>query len=151
MARMHSGAKGKSGSTRPENPVKPAWIPLGDKELEMLIVKLSKEGMSTSKIGLLLRDQYGIPDVKLVSGKTITKILKEKDISFELPEDLMALIRRAVMIRKHLEENHKDQPAKRGLILTESKINRLVKYYKGTKRLEPTWKYNPETVKLLVD
>lgn len=151
MARMYSRKKGKSGSTRPANPTKPAWIQLKDKEIEMLIVKLAKENMSKSKIGLLLRDQYGIPDVKLVTGKSITQILDAKQLTPEIPEDLMNLIRKAVFIRKHLEENHKDQPAKRGLILTESKIMRLSKYYKGTGKLDVAWKYNPETIKLLVD
>jgi small subunit ribosomal protein S15 len=62
----------------------------------------------------------------------------------------MALIKRAVMIRKHIEENHKDMTGKRGLQLTESKIKRLVKYYKRTGVLDKTWKYDPEKVKLIV-
>lgn len=151
MARMHSGKKGKSGSTRPSKPAVPAWVPLKNKEIEMLIVKLAKEGRSSANIGLILRDQYGVPDAKLVTGKSITTILKEKKLSPELPEDLMALVRKAVMIRKHLEENHKDEPAKRGLLLTESKVMRLVKYYKNNKVLAQDWKYDPKTIKLLVD
>lgn len=151
MARMHSRKKGKSGSSRPANPVKPAWVPLKQKEIEMLITKLAKEGNSASKIGLLLRDQYGVPDVKLVTGKRISQILTEKKLIGDIPEDLMALIRKAVLIRKHLEDNHKDQPGKRGLILTESKIMRLAKYYKRTAKLPATWKYDPETIKLQVD
>jgi small subunit ribosomal protein S15 len=126
-------------------------LPLKQKEIEMLIVKLAKEGVPPSRIGLTLRDQYGVPDVKLVVGKTITKILEAKEIKADIPEDLMALIRKAVLIRKHLEENHKDQPGKRGLKLTESKILRLSKYYKGTGRLPANWKYDPETIKLQVD
>ena len=151
MARMHSRKKGKSGSSKPVNPVAPAWVPLKAKEIEMLIVKLAKEGVPASKIGLLLRDQYGIPSVKVVVGKSISALLKEKDLVNEIPEDLMALIRKAVLIRKHLEENHKDQPGKRGLILTESKILRLSKYYKGTGRLDASWKYDHKTIRLQVD
>ncbi|MBR9703495.1 30S ribosomal protein S15 [Candidatus Woesearchaeota archaeon] len=151
MARMHSRKRGKSGSSKPASPSVPTWLPLKQKEIEMLILKLSKEGVPPSRIGLTLRDQYGVPDVKLVTGKTITKILEAKNIKADIPEDLMALIRKAVLIRKHLEENHKDQPGKRGLKLTESKILRLSKYYKGTERLPKTWKYDPETIKLQVD
>lgn len=151
MARMHSRKKGKSGSTKPAQLVKPAWVPLKAKETELLVTKLAKEGASASKIGLLLRDQYGVPDVKLVTGKTIGNILAEKKLAGEIPEDLMALIRKAVLIRKHLEENHKDQPGRRGLILTESKIMRLSKYYKRAGKLARTWKYDPETIKLQVD
>lgn len=151
MARMHSRKKGKSGSTKPEQKTAPAWVALKQKEIEMLIVKLAKDGNSPSKIGLILRDQYGVPDIKLVAGKKVTQILEDKKVSSEIPEDLMALIRKAVLIRKHLEENHLDEPAKRGLILTESKIMRLSKYYKRTGRLDTTWKYDPKTIRLQVE
>lgn len=151
MARMHSRAKGKSGSKKPAVLTKPSWVTLKDKEIEMLVLKLSKENLSPSQIGLTLRDKYGIPDVKLLTGKSITTILAEKDINPDFPEDMMALIKKAVFIRKHLEDNHKDEPAKRGLILTESKIMRLGKYYKREGKISADWKYDPKKIKLLVD
>ena len=150
MSRMHSGARGQSGSTKPTKKVVPGWLKYKAKEVELLVVKYSKEGKTPSQIGLYLRDEYGIPDVKLVTSKSITTILAEKKLDTEIPEDLMALIRKAVLIRKHLEDNHKDQPGKRGLRLTESKIMRLAKYYRGTGRLDITWKYDPEKVKLTI-
>ena len=71
MSRMHTGKKGKSGSNRPEERSKPAWVRYGDKEVIMLIQKLSKEGNSPSQIGLILRDVYGIPDVRpIINTKT---------------------------------------------------------------------------------
>ena len=151
MARMHSRARGKSGSTKPSKKVVPSWLKYKSKEVELLIVKYAKEGMNPSHIGVYLRDEYGIPDVKLVTKKSITQILKEKNLLKEIPEDLMALIRKAVLIRKHLGENKKDMPAKRGLQLTESKIKRLTKYYKRTGRLPMTWKYDPDRIKLVVE
>ena len=60
-------------------------------------------------------------------------------------------MRRALLIRKHMEENHKDMSAKRGLQLTESKIGRLVKYYKKTGKVEWGWKYDPEQIKIYVE
>ena len=42
-------------------------------------------------------------------------------------------------------------PAKRGLELTESKIRKLVKYYKKTKKLESDWKYDPDKIRLLIE
>jgi small subunit ribosomal protein S15 len=60
-------------------------------------------------------------------------------------------MRKAVLIRKHLEENKQDMPGKRGLQLTESKINRLAKYYKETGKLDTAWKYDPERIKLQVE
>lgn len=151
MARMHSRKKGKSGSTKPLTKTKPTWQRYGDKEVELLVLKLAKQGMSASQIGLHLRDTYGIPSVKLTCGKTISQILQNQKMSPELPEDLFNLMKKSVLIRKHLEENHKDQPAARGLLLTNSKILRLIKYYKRSKRLAKDWKFDPAKIKLFVE
>jgi small subunit ribosomal protein S15 len=151
MARMHSRAKGKSGSTKPSKLSVPSWLQYKPKEIELLVVKYAKEGKAPSQIGLLLRDEYGIPDVKVITGKTILAILKEKSLATPIPEDLMALIRKAILVKKHLAENHKDMTAKRGIQLTESKIMRLAKYYKRTGRLPATWKYDPEKVRLSIE
>ena len=127
MSRMHSGAKGKSGSSKLVKKVKPTWTAHKPKEIELLVGKLAKEGNTSTKIGVFLRDNYGIPDVKIMTGKSITVIMNEKGLLHEVPEDLRSLIRRTILIRKHLETNKQDQPAKRGLKLTESKINQLLK------------------------
>ncbi len=151
MARMHSRKKGKSGSTKPSEKSKLSWIRYKPKEAELLVVKLSKEGKTPSQIGLFMRDVYGIPDIKLVTGKSITAILNEKSLLSKIPEDLMALIKRSVKLRKHLGPNKQDVSAKRGLELTESKIRRLVKYYKNSGKLEQSWKYDREKIRLLVE
>lgn len=151
MARMHSRAKGKSSSKKPLDTTKPLWVRYREKEVEMLIAKLAKEDLSSSEIGIILRDSYGIPNIKQVTGKKIQQILKEKNLLKEVPEDLKALIKRALMIRKHMENNKQDMTAKRGLQLTESKINRLVKYYKTNKKLPAEWKYDPETAKMFIE
>ena len=111
MARMHSRARGKSGSTKPVKKVVSSWITYKPKEVELLVIKCAKEGLTSSQIGIKLRDAYGIPDVKLMTKKTITAILHEKDIKKDIPEDLMALIKKSILIRKHLEDNKHDQPA----------------------------------------
>jgi small subunit ribosomal protein S15 len=151
MARMHSGARGKSRSTKPSNPVKPAWLTQSTKETELLVVKYAKEGKSPSQIGILLRDEYGIPSIKLVTGKSVAQILKEKELLADIPEDVMALIKKVVLIKKHQDENKKDMTAIRGLRLAESKINRLVRYYKSTGRLAADWSYDPDRIKLYVE
>lgn len=151
MARMHSRDKGKSGSTRPSNPRVPSWLSYKPKEVELLVLKYAREGLSPSKIGIRLRDHHGIPDVKLVTRKSITKILEEKGLLKEIPEDLMALIAKIVKLKKHMEENHKDMSGKRGLQLTESKLLRLVKYYKRTGRLPADWKYDPSRLELYLE
>ena len=88
MARMHSRKRGKSGSKRPLRKTQLSWIRYKPKEIELLIVKLAKEEKTPSEIGLIMRDTYGIPDIKAVVGKPITKILEEHKLSSKLPEDL---------------------------------------------------------------
>ncbi len=148
MARMHSRAKGKSGSRKPGKKAVPGWLKYTPKEVELLVVKYAKEEMKTSIIGLHLRDQYGIPSVKAITGKSVSQILKEKKLEPELPEDLMALIKKSVLLKKHLDVNKKDYSSKRGLQLTDSKIRRLVKHYKATKKLPQEWSYDPERFKM---
>ena len=112
---MHSRKKGKSGSNKPIEQKKKAWFIHDSKEVESLILKLTKSGITKSEMGLVLRDSYGIPDVKAVTNKTIGKILQENKVVQELPEDLNALIKKEVKLTKHLIENKHDQAAKRGL------------------------------------
>jgi len=57
-----------------------------------------------------------------------------------LPEDLYHLIKKAVAVRKHLDKNRKDKDAKFRLILIESRVHRLARYYKRTRQLPPNWK-----------
>ena len=150
MARRYSGKKGKSGSSKPALKTKHTWIRYTPKEIESLIIKIAKNTKSPSSIGLILRDAYGIPDVKALTTKKITQILKEHNLLSELPEDLTALIKKDISLRKHIEKNKKDMTAKRGIQLTESKINRLVKYYKRENILPPTWKFEKDKTQLLI-
>jgi small subunit ribosomal protein S15 len=58
-----------------------------------------------------------------------------------LPEDLATLVKKAEDLRKHLGKNKKDYVNKRSLAMVESKIHRLVKYYRGNGQLKPDWEY----------
>lgn len=150
MARMHSRKKGSSGSTRPARLEKPEWIELAPEEVESEVVRLARKGHSKSMIGTIMRDSRGVPLVKVVAGKKISQILKENEIEAPLPEQLANLVRKALAIRKHLELNHKDLEAKKGLNRTESKIYRLIKYYKKKKILPQDFKYDVEKIRTLV-
>ena len=151
MARMYSRKKGKSGSTNPAKKHVPSWVKYGAKEIELLVVKYAKEGKSSSQIGIILRDEYGVPDVKLITKKGITQIMVEKKLSKKLPEDVVFLLKKVLAIQEHLKENHKDQPAKRGLTLTQSKILSLVRYYKKAGRVDKDWNYDPKQIKMFID
>lgn len=144
--------KGQSHSTRPARAGPPRWLKLdmSPSDIELLVVELAKKGYPPSMIGIILRDQFGIPLVKQVIGKKIEQILEKHGIRVVVPEDVFNLMKRAVNLRRHLDEHPKDMHSKRGLIEIESKIHRLVKYYKRVGKLPADWKYDPETAKLIV-
>jgi small subunit ribosomal protein S15 len=154
MARMYARKRGRSSSKRPFSlrlkHEAPEWVELTAEEVERKVVEFADQGVSTSQIGIRLRDGYSVPSVALVTGKRITAILKERDITGPLPEDLMNLMRKALLLRKHLGVHKSDLHNKRALQLTESKIRRLVKYYKRTKILPGEWKYKPELAEVVM-
>ena len=151
MARLYSRKKGKSGSKRPLQRVAPAWMAHDKNVVEQLIIKLAKSRTPPAHIGTILRDTYGIPDIKAATGKRVLSHLKSNNITPNLPEDLTSLIKRDIIIMKHLESHKKDIPSRRGLQLTESKILRLSTYYKKKGVLPPEWTYDRSKAKLLVE
>ena len=154
MARMYARRRGRSGSKRPFSfrlmETVPEWVEMTAEEVERKVVELYERGVTTSEIGTILRDRYGVPSVVLVTGEKITAILKGKNIAGEIPEDLLNLMRKALRVRKHVEVNKKDLHNKRSLHLTESKIRRLVKYYRREKVLPEEWQYKPEIAEFIM-
>ncbi len=148
MAKMHSRGRGKSGSTRPAVRTKPLWLRYTEKEIELLVTKLAKEGKTMSEVGLILRDSYGIPDVKTITGRKIRDILVEKKLEPKIPDDLFSLMRKLLRLQSHVAAHKQDNACLRGLHLTQSKIKRLVDYYKRAKRLPIDWKYDTQSIKL---
>lgn len=144
---MHSRKKGQSGSTRPAQLEIQPWFPHTAEEVEAKVVELARKGATSSLIGLQLRDEYGVPLTKIITGKKISEILRNNDLLPELPEDLASLARRALKIRRHLEDSRKDLEAKKGLNRTEAKLRRLVKYYIRTGVLGQDFKYRPDSIK----
>lgn len=66
------------------------------------------------------------------------------------PEDLTNLFKKADAVRKHLAVNRKDKDSKFRLILIESRVHRLARYYKTRGQLEPSFKYDSATVSTLI-
>ena len=147
---MYSRKKGKHGSKRPIKKAIPGWVRYDAKETEALIVKLAKTGKTTSEIGLILRDSYGVPSVKNITGNKITKILEKNNLKPKLPEDIVALINKDILIMKHLEANKHDMAVRRGQIITESKIDKLTKYYKRTGKLSKDWIFDRTKAKTFI-
>lgn len=119
-------------------------------EIEETIFKLHQEGLSTAAIGVRLRDGYGVPNVRLATGKSILEILQGKNVKFAMPEDLSGLIKRAMSLQVHLKEHSKDLSNRRGLQLIESKIRRLSRYYKERGLLPAEWDYSTKVAELQV-
>src|SRR2546427_7149278 len=125
MARLYSGKRGSSGSTRPVSRRPPAWFKYEPEEVEALVLKLSKEGNSPSLVGQILRDKYGIPLVSQVAGRRLEHIIPIESRT-KLPEDLDNLLKKATSATRHLEKNRKDYPNKRDLALIERSEERRV-------------------------
>jgi small subunit ribosomal protein S15 len=141
---MPKQKKGKSHSTRPVSKRPPSWCKYQPEEVEAIILKLAKEGHPPSRIGTILRDQYAIPLVKPITGKTITQILKAAELAPVIPEDLGNLLKTAARLMTHLEKNKKDLHNKRALQLVEAKIHKIARHYKREGVLPPNWKYEPK-------
>mmetsp|Transcript_42531 Transcript_42531/g.40785 ORF Transcript_42531/g.40785 Transcript_42531/m.40785 type:complete len:154 (+) Transcript_42531:42-503(+) len=152
MGRMHAPGKGISRASRPYVRTAPGWLKnlYTSEDVQEHIVKLAKKGLTPSKIGVILRDSRGIAQVKSLTGTRILRILKSKGLAPELPEDLYCLIKKALNVRKHLERNKQDKDGKFRLVLIESRIHRLARYYKRTRVLPPNWKYDSATASTLV-
>src|SRR5436309_7862739 len=150
MARIHAHRKGKSGSTRPYLKTNPEWVVMEKAEIEETIVRLHQEGLSTASIGVRLRDAYGVPNVHLATGRSVTEILSSKGTKFTLPEDLASLIKRAASLQSHLKDHRKDLSNRRGLELIESRIRRLSRYYKSRGVLPADWDFSLKLAELQV-
>ena len=147
MARMYGKNKGISKSSMPFKKRAPRWMTVSSSEIVQRIETLAKKGFMPSKIGVILRDSFAIPQSHLLTGSKILRILKKKGAAPEFPEDLYFLMRKAVTMRKHIEKNSRDRDSKYRLILNESKIHRIVRYYKLKKQVPATFKYSYKTAK----
>ncbi|CAA0835584.1 40S ribosomal protein S13-2 [Striga hermonthica] len=113
------------------------WLKTSSQDVKDNMCKFAKKRLTPSQIGVILRDSRGIAQVKSVTRSKILHILKVHGLAREIPEDLYHLIKIAVALRKHLERNMKDKNSKFRLILMESRIHRLARYYSKTKKLPP--------------
>ncbi len=148
MGRMHTHRHGKSHSIRPVTLRVPSWTIPSPKEIEELVVKYTKDGLTPSQIGIKLRDQHAIPLIKPITKKSIGEILEENDLKTEMPEDLENIVKKAVGLQKHLKEHRGDNRNVRSLELIEAKVHRLSVYYKRIERIPKTWKYKSVVAQL---
>ncbi len=110
---------------------------------------MAKDGLTPSEIGLRLRDEYSVPLVKSVLGKSVLEILEENGLRPSLPEELDRLIKKAKRLQEHLKAHKGDRKNVRSLELLEAKIHRLSKYYKSVGLLPEDWKYTTVVAQLM--
>jgi small subunit ribosomal protein S15 len=148
MARIHSHRHGKSHVTRPTSKSNPSWVTTTPEEARATVLKLAKDGTSPSKIGQILRDDYGVPLVKPLLGKSLGRVLADGKASPKVPQDLQDLIERAQRVQKHLQSHKSDKKNVHSLELVEAKIYRLSKYYKQKGLLPGEFKYTAVVAQL---
>ncbi len=106
---------------------KPVWLKYTEAEIKAIILKLAEKGLTSEKIGLILRDQYGIPKAKFYNIK-ISKILKEsKKYNDPIIKNLDIKLAKII---KHFEKNKQDKKAERALIITKAKFKKIKDYNK---------------------
>jgi small subunit ribosomal protein S15 len=130
---------------------KPEWVTATAVDVATQAVQLAKGGMGPALIGQTLRDSYGVPSSRAVAGKRLTVVLSEHGVKPEIPDDLQALLKRVVHLQRHLQTHPKDLSNRRGLSLMESRIRRLARYYRRTRRLPETWRYSAAGAALQVE
>jgi small subunit ribosomal protein S15 len=121
---------------------------MSQKDVEDLIVKMAHEGLPPSIIGERLRDEYGIPSVKKLIGKSVVDVLREGNVAPPIPEDLNNLLRKARRIMDHLNTFHSDRKSKHALELVEASIYRLANYYKRKGVIPNNWQYKAVVAQL---
>jgi len=104
---------------------KPAWLKLKEDELKKIIAELSKK-YPASQIGIILRDQYGVPTTRLY-GKKLKMYLEELGINSN--EDLQSAEKKVERLKEHLKDNITDRKAKHKLQKAQSHLNKTQRYF----------------------
>ena len=111
-------AKQKKLETEDKEEIKP--------DIEKTIIELAKSGMTSEKIGLVLKQRYNIKNIKKEIGKRISKVLKENNLYVDA--DIKNIKEKLEKLKKHSEKNKHDYVAKRKIVIEASKLRRLEKY-----------------------
>lgn len=103
---------------------KSSWVTAKPEEVKEKIIELAKQGMSPEKIGLVLRDQHGIPKAKAL-GLRVKKVLVDakrwEDTEKKTTEAKVA------KLSAHMAKHKHDNKAKRSLMTHESRIHSRIK------------------------
>mgnify|MGYP001593693614 CR=1 FL=1 len=104
---------------------KQTWLKYTEEEVKAIILKLANKGLTAEKIGLIIKDQYGIPSVRIY-GLKIKQVLGDK---FQEPT-IINLEKKVKKIEEHLKKNKPDKKAKRAVTITSAKLRKRKEYQK---------------------
>ncbi len=104
---------------------KPTWLKYTKEEVVAIVKKLAEKDITSEKIGLILRDQYGIPSVRLY-GIKMKEAMEDK---FQEPTTLN-LDKKLKKIIYHFKKNKQDKKSERALVITKAKLKKRTDYIK---------------------
>ena len=102
---------------------KPTWLKYTKEEVVAIVKKLAEKDITSEKIGLILRDQYGIPSVRLY-GIKMKEAMEDK---FQEPTTLN-LDKKLKKIIDHFKKNKQDKKSERALVITKAKLKKRTDY-----------------------
>ena len=106
---------------------KPVWLKYTEEEVKEIILKLVEKSpeLTAEKIGLILRDNYGIPKTKIYGFK-ISHVLKQAN-KYVSP-DHKNLMAKAAKLEVHIKKNKGDKKTGRSYIITKAKLKKTKEY-----------------------
>jgi small subunit ribosomal protein S15 len=106
---------------------KPLWLKTTEEELKKIIAELA-EKYQPAQLGLILRDQYGIPTTRLY-GKKLSAYLKEIG-KYNDKIELENVQKKLEKIEDHLKNNAQDKRTKHKMQKAKSRVVTIKKYTK---------------------
>jgi small subunit ribosomal protein S15 len=101
---------------------KPVWLKHTKEQAEELVIELAKKGLTSEKIGLVLKDTYGIPSTR-VFGIKLAQILKEHKLYSNA--DIVNTEKKLDRLKKHLSKHIQDKKSKRAFMTREARLNKI--------------------------
>jgi ribosomal protein S15P/S13E len=104
---------------------KPVWLKTSEEELKKIIAELAGK-YPPAQVGIILRDQYGIPTTRIF-GKKLAVYLKEAGIDTKNVE-LQNVEKKLEKMKEHLKKHKQDKKAKHKIQKPQSRVEKIKKY-----------------------
>lgn len=104
---------------------KPVWLKTSEEEIKKAIAELAGK-YQPAQIGLILRDQYGLPSTRIF-GKKLSVYLKELGIDTKAIE-LQNVEKKVEGMKEHLKKHQLDKKAKHKIQKPQSRVSRMKRY-----------------------